>query len=354
MGHKKKRSRRSSAAIRAELPVTLQKAEAESITPTKFPVRGIVSKKMLLVFSIVFLVGVSVYALVSFLPHQHKKEVAVAKQTVLSEPPSFDGSYIPNPLTYDELLKLSPELLDQVNVGLMDLLCSQGLPGSEGLKVDDYLNALSYWASQVHRAEDSNSYQYYQHPGLYRHSMAFFKANVMISALNDLGIHVDEQKSDDEPNSTFFAKSGPIFINGLLGDRHAGTCSSIPILIVALGQRLGYPIKLVCNSNHFFARWDDGKDRFNIEATNTNGGMGSPPDAYYHYWPRMMRDTEIAHLGYLQNMDGRHELAFILGKRLICLGVNGRKEELSAIQEKIKQLLPSANSTDIAGAFILN
>lgn len=268
MGSKKKRNRRSPVAIKAELPaVATSEAEAKPASIAQPRAFGKIEKRMALASGVLFLVGVLAYALVSTLPSHKIPDVAVKKSTEPSEPPGFDGSYIPTPLTYDELVKLSPNLLDKVNVGLMDLLCAQGLPGSENLNVDDCLSQVSYWASEVQRTEDSNSYRYNQSPGLYRHSVAYFKAVIMVSELDALGLHADEERSNDEPNAAFFAKSGPIFINGLLGDRHAGTCSSIPILIVAIAQRLGYPIKLVCNSNHFFARWDDGKDRFNIEAT---------------------------------------------------------------------------------------
>jgi len=65
----------------------------------------------------------------------------------------------------------------------------------------------------------------------------------------------------------------------------------------------------------------------------------------------MMKDTEITNLGYLQNMDGRHELAFILGKRLICLKVNKRTDEANVVYEKIKRLLPSVDMADLTGAF---
>jgi hypothetical protein len=338
-------------AIKAEVP-----AIAASEIETGPGLLANMGRRVAIAFGILLLVGAAVYALISVLPrHQNQRQDVVVRKSIEPQvPPGFDGSYIPDPLIYDELVKLSPNLLNGVNVGLMDLLCSQGLPGSENLNVDDCLNRLSNWASQVQRAEDSNSYKFYQSPGLYRHSMAFFKAMVMVSELDDLGMHVDEERSNDEPNATFFAKSGPIFINGLLGDRHAGTCSSIPILIVAISQRIGYPVKLVCNSNHFFARWDDGKDRFNIEATVMGGGMVAHPDAYYRYFPRMMKDTEITSLGYLQNMDGRHELAFILGKRLFCLKVNGRKDEASVVYEKIKRLLPSVDIADLNGAFNLD
>lgn len=252
-------------------------------------------------------------------------------------------------LTLSQLFKLPPDQLDKVDVGQMDLLCATGLRGSENLDIPTSLHTLDEWAAKVKADVDANLYKFNQYPGVFRHSVAFFKAQDLVTVLDlDLGCHYDQDRSNDEPNATFFASSGPVFIHGLLGSRHAGTCSSIPVLVVAISQRLGWPVKLVCNSNHFFARWDDGKDRFNIEASN-EGGMGSHPDAYYRYWPRPLTDAEIAREGYLQSMDGRHELAALLGKRIMCLEVNGQKDEAKMICQKMQQLVPSTQLAELTG-----
>lgn len=40
------------------------------------------------------------------------------------------------------------------------------------------------------------------------------------------------------------------------------------MLYVAIGRRLGYPLKLVECKGHLFVRWEDAKERFNIEGTS--------------------------------------------------------------------------------------
>jgi hypothetical protein len=233
----------------------------------------------------------------------------------------------------------------------MDLLCAAGLPGSENMDVPACLNTLDEWAARVKADVDSNLYKFNQYPGVFRHSVAFFKAQDLVAVLDlDLGCHYDKDRSNDEPNATFFAKSEPVFINGLLGPQHAGTCSSIPVLIVAVSHRLGWPVRLVCNRNHFFARWEDGTDRFNIEASN-QGGMGSYPDAYYRYWPHPLTDEEIAREGYLQSMDGKHILANFLGNRAMCLEANGRLDEAKVVCQRIRKLLPSTQLAQSTGGY---
>jgi hypothetical protein len=76
-----------------------------------------------------------------------------------------------------------------------------------------------------------------------------------------------------------FDASNPsdLFLNGLI-DRRRGTCVSMPMLYVALGWRLGYPIRPVWVPTHILARWDDGTARVNIEATGYGGDL---PDEHY-------------------------------------------------------------------------
>jgi hypothetical protein len=53
-----------------------------------------------------------------------------------------------------------------------------------------------------------------------------------------------------------------LFLHGLTQGR-GGTCLSMPVAYVAVGRRLGYPLKLVTAKGHLFARWEslDGKER---------------------------------------------------------------------------------------------
>ena len=68
----------------------------------------------------------------------------------------------------------------------------------------------------------------------------------------------------------------------------------MPVLYVAVGRRLGYPLKLATTKGHLFARWDGldhsypaWRERFNIEGTH---GFSSYPDDYYKTWPFKLTD----------------------------------------------------------------
>jgi hypothetical protein len=49
------------------------------------------------------------------------------------------ASTLKSPQTLDGLLKLPPAELNQCDIALMDLLCAQGLPGADGIKIESCL-----------------------------------------------------------------------------------------------------------------------------------------------------------------------------------------------------------------------
>lgn len=118
------------------------------------------------------------------------------------------------------------------------------------------------------------------------------------------------------PRDSFFADSRDVFLHGLLGpDRH-GTCSSLPVLYVALGRRLGYPLKLVTTKGHLFVRWEDAKERFNVEVTGR--GVNRFDDHYYRTWPFPVSEEEVQADGYLKSLTPAEELAVFLAIRGMC------------------------------------
>lgn len=149
----------------------------------------------------------------------------------------------------------------------------------------------------------------------YNNSEGYFRILcMMITVLQrHLGVRYNPAKiSDDAPLDT-----ADTFIHGILfGD--GGTCGSMAILYVAVGRRLGYPLKLVKARRgphgHLFPRWDEPEgERFNIEATNQ--GLGCFPDDYYRTG-RYEIDPEIERRScLLQSMTPREELADFLGCR---------------------------------------
>jgi hypothetical protein len=113
-------------------------------------------------------------------------------------------------------------------------------------------------------------------------------------------------------------------------------------LYVAVGRRLGYPLKLVTAKGHLFARWEsaDGKERLNIEATNQ--GLNCFPDEYYHTWPVPMTPEEIASGQYLKSLSPPEELAIFLSARGHCLEAAGRLPEAQVAHAHAHLLVPKS------------
>jgi regulator of sirC expression with transglutaminase-like and TPR domain len=86
--------------------------------------------------------------------------------------------------------------------------------------------------------------------------------------------------------------STEIFIHGILSDKRTGTCSSLPTFAIAVGRRLGYPLKLVLVPNHTLYRWHDEHEQHNYQHTQAGGDIH--PDEYFLTWPRPWDDLEHA------------------------------------------------------------
>ncbi len=128
----------------------------------------------------------------------------------------------------------------------MNLLCSEGLPGAESLKLDECLATLDQWAEHVKSETDRNFHQFRDDPVKFNNSEGYFRALLLIGVLQqDLNVHYNPAHitppDSPEPDNLFFADSKDLFLHGLASLRAMGTCVSIPVLYVAVGRRLGYP-----------------------------------------------------------------------------------------------------------------
>jgi hypothetical protein len=203
-------------------------------------------------------------------------------------------------------------------------------------------------------------YGAYLHDPARSHTMAEYEMMMIINVLHKgYGIHYDhdsavaeygvdpavDKVTTDIPmlplGPTFFAKSDLFFINGLLGPKRAGTCSSLPVLVAAIAQRLGYPVCLVNTFRHTFVRWDDGRERFNIETTVLDG-LQVVSDYDYRQWPRPMPTGMLATEGYLQPLTPAQTLACFLYTRCGCLLENGHLDQAKQLIPLCSALVPTS------------
>lgn len=215
-------------------------------------------------------------------------------------------------LPLDDIAKLPP--------GFLNLLCATMLPDTADLDLPACLRTFGEWVQFVRRETDRQLHKFHRSPGEYENSEAYFRALVMITALQrDLGVRYDPSCAGRRE----FRTSREGFIHGLLTGDRTGTCANMPVLYVAVGRALGYPIYLVAASGHLFCRWHDAKtgERFNIEASGQ--GLTTPTDHHYKTWPRPITEKEVYHGIFLRNLDPTEEFGHYMATRGHCLSDKG-------------------------------
>ena len=251
---------------------------------------------------------------------------------------------VKQPATSAELLALKPELLSAVDIGVMNMLCAQGLPGAEDIKVADYQATLDQWAQHVKSETDRNFHRFREDPAFYYKSEAFYKMLMMaVVVYEDFGVRYNPKwiapPSETRADDHFFADAHDVFIHGMVGPQRMGTCSSMPVFYIALGRRLGYPLKLVKTRQHLFMRWDSPTERFEMDATGK--GIDRYDDDYYKKGPFPITEQEIQEEDYLKSLSSQEELSVFLSIRGACLRENGFYGDATAAYQAAYQYAPN-------------
>ncbi len=228
----------------------------------------------------------------------------------------------PAPLAIERLLSMPEEELSTVDIALVNLLCAEGLDDSEDLDIDKCLATLDEWAELIRKDTEARLLSFFNTPAKYDNSLNLFKVVNMVLYLKDkVGIHYDPSCIDNKG----FSNPDYIFIHGLLNDKRSGTCTSIPTLCVAIGRRIGYPLKLAVTKGHVFFRWDDRNERFNIESCCI--GVDSPEDEHFKTGKYALSEAELLRNHYLKSLSPKEELALFMGNRAACLWDTNRRSE---------------------------
>ena len=219
------------------------------------------------------------------------------------------------------LLAIPSNRLNGLDIAKLNLLCAQGLPGAEDLKLEDCMTKLDEMTTKVSSETERHLYRFRQNPTEFENSEGYFRLIMLAVVLaEDFQIHYAPDKissiADARLGDGFFSDSHDVFLHGLTGGKHQGTCSSLPVLQVAVGRRLGYPVKLVTTKAHLFVRWEDSRERFNIEAAAQ--GVNRFSDDYYRHWPVEVSDEEVQAGNYLKSLTSAEELAVFLSIRGMC------------------------------------
>ena len=255
------------------------------------------------------------------------------------------------PATFKELVAMDREQLKRVDIGRMNLICANEASPNDDLDVEGLLGKLDEWADHCRREEIRFRGSFEKNPKRYDESYAKFKAvNLVLTIKEDFKCRYQMQlvrsgAMADLNSPAFFKDYKDVFIVGLL-KRRRGTCSSYPVLIAAIGRRLGYPIFLKATRGHLLCEWDDGVERFNID---TNGeGVDTPPDEYYLTSPIGAMDgmsaADIEKEYFMRALGNWESLGLFLETMGYCHEANGRMDKAIETYDLARRYLPNSEN----------
>jgi hypothetical protein len=179
-------------------------------------------------------------------------------------------------MTALDLASMTDAQLARVDPLVMNLIVARGIPALEHLDINRYAKIVDDWATRIDAANKSAE-PYSKGEPAYLVSREFWMAGGMAVMLAGPAFGIRYTRETLTPG-----KPEQQFVHGVI-DGKRGTCATMPVLYMAIGHRLGWPIRAVVSRDHMWARWDDGVPpgrggkRFNLEATNASskGGEGS-------------------------------------------------------------------------------
>lgn len=257
-------------------------------------------------------------------------------------------------LTIGNLMSMSEAELASVDIALVNLLCAESLPGRNGVSIEECLRSIDQMAEAAKQKTVQNFHRFVEKPSEYENSEIYYRVGMMVNTLGkDLGVQYNPEKivvptEENRSDLTFFDKADDVFISGMMTAPRLGTCSSMPVLCVAVGRRLGYPLKLVSAKGHLFFRWDDGREKMNFECTNR---LSVHNDDYYKKWPYPIFDEEVSRGWYLRSLSPKDELSVFLNMRGHTLVNHGRVTEALLANTQAALLYPS--HPNVAGSLAI-
>ena len=161
----------------------------------------------------------------------------------------------------------------------------------------------------------------------------------VVRALNTFFYQVEGFHYDFSPDA--YNKPENRYLTGVL-DTKQGTCFNLPMLYMAVAQRLGYPVYPVTAPDHVFLRFvSPDLQESNIEATA--GGGYSPDEDYIERLHISARGVRSG--AYLKTLSYRQFLALLLETNAIAFGQRGQLDKAIHYLEKVVQIYPKSAPT---------
>jgi hypothetical protein len=245
--------------------------------------------------------------------------------------------------TLAEILHSHPDefVEHHTDIAAINLACASGLPTTERLDIRKSVKTIDAIARWVERRTGTSWHIYERHKSLFDGSRNLFRIMMMTKLLGEqFGVRYNPLRMNRADECYDPKDVGDHFISGII-EKRQGTCATLPVFAVAVGRRLGYPLKLVKVPDHILFRWEDECERFNLEY---NGGPAEPrSDEYYETWPIPWTPEIRAQQPYAQwlcSETPRQEVANFLVMRMLVLDAYGRTVEAIECLEAAERYNP--------------
>jgi Transglutaminase-like superfamily len=206
-----------------------------------------------------------------------------------------------------------------IDLALANWLIAAEVPGFRSMTREAYFKQLDRMTEQVRREMAATK----EKGGL---ESPMGRCGSFVDAMHRLGFAYAEEfrKEDLTPAQLQALYSDPdnIFLAGLIRARR-GSCVSMPLIYLVIGQRLGLPVHLVTIGRHYFIRWEEPGFRMNIETTINDKACFTPDDSVYLDSEGMKPDD--AKGSQLRNLTDREAVGELLFTRAGYWAVRGEK-----------------------------
>lgn len=180
-----------------------------------------------------------------------------------------------------ELEKMAQEKDGDIDLALANWLAVADIPEFQNLTREDYFEQLHTMIEQV--KEKMTSMQAANWPTANSDDPQT-RCQRFCSAMIRLHFKYAEQFQEENlivmQRQAMYSNPDNIFFAGLLRTRQ-GTCVSMPLIYLVIGQRLNMPVHFVEIGMHYFIRWDEPGFRMDIETTITTETAWTRDESVY-------------------------------------------------------------------------
>ena len=198
-------------------------------------------------------------------------------------PPRGAGEFVLSASPSESEYQLEKQLLeDEVDLALVNWLVAADIPEFQDMTRTAYLNELNAMTEQSRQdmAKMQNvAVARGENPNDPKTRCAIF-CNAIIKLRFAYSEEFRQERVTPALIRSMYADPNNICLAGLLRTRR-GSCVSMPMIYLVLGQRLGMPVHLVALGRHYFIRWEEPGYRMNIEPTIVERVSVTPDDSVY-------------------------------------------------------------------------